>query len=153
MWCNCHVPDGDAAHATSISHRSTPQRRPMQMHASCAARHGQGVLVLGPPGSGKTTLILELIAAGFVLVADDRVDVTEGVASGPPALAGLIEVRGLGVVRLPYLRASPVCLTVRLGLPERVPAPRETGREIIVQGPGMAAAVLQALRPITPPWA
>ena len=96
----------------------------MQIHASCAAREGQGVLLLGPPGSGKSDLLLRLLDRGFALVADDRVELSDGVASAPVALLGLIEVRGLGLFRMPHLASAPVALAVELGAPgERLPMP------------------------------
>ncbi len=94
----------------------------MQIHASCAAREGHGVLLLGPSGSGKSDLLLRLLDRGFTLVADDRVDLVSGVASVPAALAGLLEVRGLGVVHLPYVASAPVVLAVALGRGDRMPA-------------------------------
>ena len=63
----------------------------MQIHASCAARDGAGVLLLGPPGSGKSDLVLRLLDRGFTLVADDRVVIEDGHASAPAALAGLLQ--------------------------------------------------------------
>ena len=102
----------------------------MRFHASCAARDGHGVLLLGPSGSGKSDLLLRLVDRGFALVADDQVEVEEGVARAPAALAGLIEVRGLGVLRLPWVASAPLALMVVLGegqgerLPEPVRDPR-----------------------------
>lgn len=76
----------------------------MQVHASCCAWNGLAVLLRGAPGSGKSDLALRLVDGGFDLVADDRVDLAAGAASvtaSPPrALAGLIEVRGLGILDL-----------------------------------------------------
>jgi HPr kinase/phosphorylase len=98
--------------------------RPMQIHASCAARDAAGVLLTGPAGSGKSDLLLRLLDRGFVLVADDRVEVEDGMASAPAALAGLLEVRGLGLLRLPHLPSARLALAVELGRPaERLPAP------------------------------
>ena len=74
----------------------------MQIHASCVAREEAGVLLLGPPGSGKSDLALRLLEHGFMLVADDRVEIEGGIARPPPHLAGLLEVRGLGIVRLAH---------------------------------------------------
>jgi HPr kinase/phosphorylase len=96
----------------------------MQIHGSCASRTGEGVLLIGPPGAGKSDLLLRLLARGFDLVADDRVDVADGVARPVPAVAGLLEVRGLGIVRLPYAASARLALVVELsGLGPRLPAP------------------------------
>jgi HPr kinase/phosphorylase len=86
----------------------------MQIHGSCASKGGLGVLLLGPSGSGKSDLVLRLRAHGFELVADDRVDVVDGIARPPPALAGLLEVRGLGIFRLPHVAETKLALVVDL---------------------------------------
>ncbi len=124
----------------------------MQMHASCAARHGQGVLILGSAGSGKSSLVLSLVHAGFMLVADDQVVVTDGMARCNPALAGLLEVRGAGIIRLPYLRCTPLRIVVELGGPERLPQPAQhsaTGLPLFRMGretaPNQLLAALGAL--------
>ena len=96
----------------------------MQHHASCAARLGLGVLLIGPPGSGKSDLVLRLLDHGFELVADDRVEIEGGIASAPAALAGLLEVRGLGILRLPYRPSAKLVLVVALGRAERMPEPQ-----------------------------
>ena len=46
----------------------------MPLHASCAALRGDGVLILGPPGAGKSELVLRLLGRGWDLVADDQVE-------------------------------------------------------------------------------
>ncbi len=82
--------------------------------------------MVGPPGSGKSDLVLRLLACGFELVADDQVDISDGFASCPAALAGLLEVRGLGVVQLPYRSGVRLALIVDLATPsERMPMPRQ----------------------------
>ena len=96
----------------------------MQIHASCAAREGAGVLLLGPPGAGKSDMVLRLLDRGFMLVADDRVEIADGVARAPDGLAGLLEVRGLGIVRLPHASPARLRLAVALGAgADRLPAP------------------------------
>ena len=80
------------------------------------------MLILGPPGAGKSDLLLRLIDCGFVLIADDQVVVDGRTAYAPARLAGLLEVRGLGLVRLPHLAADLV-LAVQLGVSERLPEP------------------------------
>lgn len=99
------------------------------LHGSCVALEGRGLLLLGPPGAGKSALALELIALGARLVADDRVALRrEGgrlFAAAPPALAGLIEARGLGLLRLPALAEAALALVVDLSLrSERLPPRR-----------------------------
>ena len=115
----------------------------MQLYASCAARGGQGVLLLGPSGSGKSDLLLRLLDRGFALVADDRVELVDGIASSPAPLAGLLEVRGLGVMRLPHVASVPVALAVELGAGDRLPQPQThaaTGRPLVRIDPAAASA-------------
>jgi serine kinase of HPr protein (carbohydrate metabolism regulator) len=102
----------------------------MQVHASCCAWSGLAVLLRGIPGSGKSDLALRLVDAGFQLVADDRVDlaVEDGAvtASAPAALAGLIEVRGLGILDLGSPGAARLGLLADLAPAatiERMPEP------------------------------
>ncbi len=102
----------------------------MHWHASCAARQnqpgGDALLLLGPSGAGKSDLLLQLIDKGFTLVADDQVLIEDGMASPPPALAGLLEVRGLGLFRLPFIAPARLRLVISLSrtVAERLPAPR-----------------------------
>jgi HPr kinase/phosphorylase len=99
----------------------------MRIHASCAARPGPGgfdaVLLLGESGSGKSDLLLRLLARGWQLVADDQVIVENTLCTAPKALAGMIEVRGLGIFQLPFVASARLRLAVRLGRPaERLPS-------------------------------
>ncbi len=87
----------------------------MHMHASCAARDQDGVLLMGPAGAGKSDLLLRLLDLGFALVADDQVELDGRDARPPELLAGLLEVRGLGIVRLPHRAPVRVVLGVWLG--------------------------------------
>jgi HPr kinase/phosphorylase len=98
-------------------------RRVRTLHASCVARDGAGVLLLGPAGVGKSDLALRLLARGFDLVADDQVEVADGIARPPAALAGLLEVRGLGITRLPHVPEARLVLAVDLARGERLPVP------------------------------
>ncbi len=120
----------------------------MQVHASCAARNGAGLLLLGPPGAGKSDMALRLIDLGFVLVADDRVEVAQGHARPASGLAGLLEVRGLGILRLPHV--APVRLHLAVALapdPKRMPDPAwhaELALPLVTLDPRAASAALQA---------
>jgi HPr kinase/phosphorylase len=101
--------------------------RPMLMHASCAAREGLGILLTGEPGTGKSDLLLRLLDRGFDLVADDQVAIGEdGMARPPETLAGLLEVRGLGIMRFPFVgQARPVLVAeLSRGVVPRLPEPR-----------------------------
>ncbi|MDQ2103590.1 HPr kinase/phosphorylase [Azospirillum isscasi] len=77
-----------------------------------------GVLLRGPSGSGKSDLALRMIDAGALLVADDRVElrVDQGrlMARAPAALAGLLEVRGVGIMPIPAAAEAEVGLVVDL---------------------------------------
>jgi hypothetical protein len=91
----------------------------VNIHASCVAIGTQGVLLLGKSGAGKSDLALRLIDDGARLVADDRtiLHVTGGAlhARAPASIKGLIEVRGLGIIKLPVRARVKIALVVRLG--------------------------------------
>jgi RNase adaptor protein for sRNA GlmZ degradation len=101
---------------------------PPTIHATAVARGGRAVLLVGGSGSGKSDLALRLIDRGWRLIADDRVVLTarDGVlwADAPPGLAGLIEIRGVGIVAELAAPPAPVALAVDLAAtPERLPDP------------------------------
>ena len=125
-------------------------RLAMQIHGSCVSRDGVGVVLFGPPGSGKSDLVLRLLECGFVLVADDRVNIADGIASAPSALAGLLEVRGLGILRLPYAETAKLALAVELGTAsERLPMPErhaELNLPLVRIDPTAASAPLRVAR-------
>ncbi len=88
------------------------------------------VLLRGPSASGKSDLALRLIDAGARLVADDQVELraeSGALRAAPsPALAGLIELRGIGLLRLDAVAEASVGLVVDLAPespPERLPEP------------------------------
>jgi len=114
------------------------------MHGSCVSRNEDAILILGPSASGKSDLVLRLLSCGFDLVADDQVDIDDGIASCPPALAGLLEVRGLGIVRLPYRARARLVLIVELARPaDRLPMPRQhpvLGLPVVGIDPAAASA-------------
>lgn len=94
------------------------------MHGSCASRNGQAVLLIGPPGAGKSDLVLRLLGRGFDLVADDQVHITDGQVTAPAALLGLLEVRGLGIMRLPSVASARLALVADLSKrADRLPEP------------------------------
>ena len=101
--------------------------------ASCVSIEGRGVLIEGPPGIGKSSLALALIDRGATLVGDDGVLLEERGgkvwALPPPNIAGLIEIRNVGLATLPA-EAAPVALVVRLD-PEAPRLPESAERAIL----------------------
>lgn len=101
------------------------------IHASSVSIKNKGILFIGDSGAGKSDLSLRLIMCHqAVLIADDRVDITtdNGVitASAPKVLQGLLEVRGIGIVKLDYLPKAKICAVFELVSDriERMPEPQ-----------------------------
>jgi HPr kinase/phosphorylase len=90
----------------------------IMVHATCIAIGGRGVLLRGPSGSGKSDLALRAIADGAALVADDQVVLARSgesvIASAPSALYGMIEIRGLGIMRVEAAAEAEIKLVVDL---------------------------------------
>jgi serine kinase of HPr protein (carbohydrate metabolism regulator) len=108
------------------------------IHASAVLVGVRAVLIRGPSGSGKSTLAFALVRNTLPfarLVGDDRVhlEAAHGRLLVRPAetLQGLIEIRGLGIRRLPFEHLAVVGLVVDLGaLRERLPGPESTVAEV-----------------------
>jgi serine kinase of HPr protein (carbohydrate metabolism regulator) len=101
------------------------------VHATAVAIGGRAVLLRGPSGSGKSDLALRLIDAGACLVADDRSELHRDgdvvVIRAPATIAGLIEARGVGILRVTPVATAPLALIADLVAPdavERLPEPR-----------------------------
>ena len=105
------------------------------MHATCVWLAGRGILLRGQPGAGKSDLALRLMGGGGMLVADDQVALRAWPgwleATAPAVLAGLIEVRGAGVVRVPYRRKARIDLLVDLMAAGDVPRLPEREHEVV----------------------
>ncbi|MDB5369503.1 MAG: hypothetical protein JWP20_1061 [Roseomonas sp.] len=117
----------------------------MLQHGSCASSGGAGVLFLGVPGSGKSDLLLRLMQRGWQLVADDQVKLSAGdgavAAESPPELAGLLEVRGVGIFQgLPH-GPAPLRLAVLMVARDEVPRLPEP-RVFTVLGHGLPLLAL-----------
>jgi serine kinase of HPr protein (carbohydrate metabolism regulator) len=104
------------------------------IQANCVVVEGAGVLLRGPPGSGKSDLTLRLIDGGAKLVADDGVELRRSgdaiIARLPPAapdsVRGRIEVRGLGIAPVPTVAEARLDLVIDLvpaDAVERLPEP------------------------------
>ena len=121
---------------------------PATIHASAALVGARAVLVRGPSGSGKSSFVLALLRAAqsgvlsFArLVADDRAIVTAShgrlIVRPADTLAGLIEARGLGIVRLPYEGAAVIGCVVDLGADSKR-LPEDGERETVIAGVRLA---------------
>ena len=89
------------------------------IHASCVSWQDKGILILGQSGSGKSDLSLRLIQEyDALLVADDRVDLNVShetiVASSPQPLVGMLEVRGIGILKPPHVDRTSLDIVVEL---------------------------------------
>jgi HPr kinase/phosphorylase len=116
------------------------------MHASCVALGDRGLLIIGPSGSGKSSLALRLISLGAALVADDQTTLTVEtgrlVARCPAPIRALIEARGVGLLRAPSVEAATIALVVDLGQTEdqRLPPTRRftilgCSADLVLQSP------------------
>lgn len=125
------------------------------LHATTVACEGRAVVILGPSGSGKSGLGLQLMALGATLVADDQTILqrreTGLVASCPKAIRGRIEARGVGILAAEAIDGAEIFLAVDLGVAEteRLPPLRHVewlGVPIALvhgqQSPHFAAAIL-----------
>lgn len=104
-----------------------------RIHATAIALGGKAALIRGPSGSGKSDLALRCMAAPRLshiphrmdLVADDQAELTlvsDGIeVAAPPAIAGKIEVRGLGVLDVPCRASARLALVIDLVAPDDVP--------------------------------
>lgn len=105
-------------------------RARLVLHASSVSFAGRALLILGPSGSGKSGLALQLMALGAGLIADDRTEVTlrdgHPFAACPAAIRGRIEARFVGLIAAEPAPPAPVAAAVDLGRveTERLPPAR-----------------------------
>lgn len=132
------------------------------VHATAVALGGKAALIRGPSGSGKSDLALRAIAVPRLahlahrieLVSDDQVRLVStpgGIeVTPPPTIAGKIEVRGLGIVELPYCPAALLALVVDLVPQTEIPRyPLEEIRETFFGVP-VPVVRLAAFEPSAP---
>lgn len=103
----------------------------MRVHGTFIALDGDGVLLRGPSGSGKSDIALRMIDSGALLVADDQTELwREGnwvLARAPESIVAQLEVRGVGIFLVPSVTQAPLRLVVDMTAPnavERLPEPR-----------------------------
>lgn len=129
------------------------------IHANCVAVDGKGLLILGKSGSGKSTLSLQLLGLGARLVSDDQTilscDKSQLYAASPKQIVGLIEARGIGILKVPVVSNVAIRAIVDLDIVEirRLPPHREKtvlGLSLTcfhnVDSPAFPSALLHYLR-------
>lgn len=141
---------------------SGPESAPAQkhiLHATTVDLDRQGVLIIGASGSGKSALAIQLMAFGAQLVADDRtqVEMTDGayLASVPDPIKGLIEARGVGLLKAKHVPSTRLRLAIDMDRleTERIPRARTYTSGFLtldclykVEASHFPAAILQYLR-------
>ncbi|CAM4085072.1 HPr kinase/phosphorylase [Palleronia rufa] len=108
---------------------------PVTLHASAVSWQGRGALIEGRAGAGKSALALALMARGARLLADDRTCVARRgenvVAWAPAAILGLIEARGVGLLRAEPGPPAPLTVIADLDLAEPGRLPPHRTRDIL----------------------
>lgn len=105
---------------------------PLRLHATAVSRNGRALVFTGASGSGKSSLALELMARGATLVGDDQLlferEGDELIVRPEPRLSGMIEARGIGLLRADTVGSSVVAAFVDLDTDEteRLPPHRTT---------------------------
>jgi len=131
------------------------------IHASAVLLGRKAALIRGPTGSGKSRLVWDLLLAATQgvlpfarLVADDRAHVAAcagRVLVRPAAeLAGLIEIRGLGIRRLPYEPLAAVGLVVDLAAEGATRLPLPEAGNIVFEGVSLPRLVVASGLPALP---
>jgi serine kinase of HPr protein (carbohydrate metabolism regulator) len=104
-------------------------------YGTAVAYYGCGVLIRGPSGSGKSDLALRLIDDGGILIADDQVLIKfvgkELHLSAPNSISGLIEVRGVGVLKIKHVSGVPLSLIVDINTKEQLQRLPAIKKEVI----------------------
>ena len=133
------------------------------VHGTCVALGRRAALLRGSPGAGKSDLALRFLSLPGegehrpLLVADDQVwiEARTGdvlLASPPPTLAGKIEVRGLGILEVPFLAEAELVLVCDLVGEEEVPRmPPESWDRAVIAGlsvPAVKLAPFEASAPL-----
>jgi HPr kinase/phosphorylase len=132
------------------------------VHGTCVALGKRAVLLRGDSGSGKSDLALRFLALHGegelrpYLVADDQVWVEamgdgQVMASVPETLAGLIEVRGLGIAEMPFLATVPLVLVCDLVAADQVPRlPPDPWDRTVLTGVSLPSLMLSAFEASAP---
>lgn len=129
-----------------------PRLSSENLHASTVALDGRAVIISGPSGSGKSDLTLRLIDRGFGLVSDDRTIVRKAgdqvIASAPDTISGKLEIRGIGIIDMPYVGDVPVALVV--DLTSNITRMPDDARERTILGIGIPLISVDAITASAP---
>lgn len=127
------------------------------VHATSVVCSGKAILIRGDSGVGKSDLALRLIDRGATLLCDDYTHLIHSenalIAEAVDTIAGMIEVRGLGLIRLPHIEQAPVSLIVMLlnadgPQPVRIPASLPVQRLCGVDVPVLALHGFEVSAPL-----
>ena len=106
-----------------------------RMHSSSVVIDDNGVLILGDSGSGKSDLALRLIDNGATLISDDisicRKNLNNIYLYCPPEIKGLLEVREIGIVTVPFVERIKLRLVVNLNSNNNERFPKDTSFRIM----------------------
>lgn len=143
----------------SVTPDATTTEGPCVWHASCVALGTSAVLITGKSGAGKSSLALQLMALGAVLVSDDRTCITNTenglLATCPTSIKGLVEARGVGILAAETCPSAVVCLLVDLDSNETDRLPPQRTQKLLgqtlpvlhnIRAAHFAAAIIQYLK-------
>ncbi|MGB1234320.1 MAG: HPr kinase/phosphorylase [Planktomarina sp.] len=146
-------------HAYDIWKNWGPDADAFLLHATAVAWQGRAALLLGPSGSGKSDIALQMMAYGCDLIGDDRVLVTVQesslVATTPAPVSGKIEARGLGILHAPFVQSATLQFAVDLSRDDDARFPAITKHDVLqiplhvyvkCRTTGLAAALFHLLR-------
>ena len=106
-----------------------------RMHSSSVVIDDNGVLILGDSGSGKSDLALRLIDNGATLISDDisicRKNSNNIYLHCPPEIKGLLEVREIGIITVPFVERIKLRLVVNLKSKNNERFPKENSYRIL----------------------
>lgn len=144
-----------------------PKKDPVCVHATCVAVAGNGALIIGASGSGKSALALQMMAFGAAFVADDRVTLElvgdRVLADAAPQIRDLIEARGIGLLRAEGIGPVPLAWVVDLDQSESNRLPEPACIQVLAQPvpllrvsgvPNLAASLVQLMKTgrVDPQW-
>lgn len=111
----------------------------IHVHATAITIGNTGLLFMGPSGIGKSMIAFNCMVCArrsglsAALIADDQVILSRShaglIGTCPKSIAGLMEIRGSGIARLPYVASAPLHLAIQLvetGTADRLPPEKET---------------------------